>query len=171
MTEVVGKALEIRLIADTPLRRESASLNAAANLIPGLELRVLRSPDCREYTSIRFYRNRSWMNWYQYVAQAPHWANASESVVEIDLSASTLSPDVPIHPAESQRVFLEPDQPIDLHIFVDKSVVEVFANGQKCIAVRTYPSLEESTGVSIIARGTPVEISYDAWRMNRIHSL
>lgn len=109
-----------------------------------------------------FYRNRSKNNWEVYKSKEPGWADSSNSVVEVDSSYSTLSPDIAIHPTESHEFYLDPDEVIRLHIFVDKSVVEVFAGDKKCISVRVYPTREDSTGVSVISRGVSAELTLDA---------
>ena len=67
---------------------------------------------------------------------------------------------------ETAQVFLEPDEPLRLRVFLDKSVVEVFVNGKQCVAMRVYPGREDSTGVSLRAQGRDAElISLDAWQM------
>ena len=94
-----------------------------------------------------------------------HWANSSESVLEVDTSYSSLSPDVAIHPTESATYMLGKDEDIELRICVDRSIVEVFGNGKKCISVRSYPTLPNSETVSVISRGVPVRVDYEAWNM------
>lgn len=119
--------------------------------MPMLKIRVLRSPDNSEYTAIHFFRNRSVMNWQAYKNDSMHWANASESVLEVDTAYSTPSPDVAIHPAEHQTFFAGKNENIDLRIFVDRSIVEVYANGKRCVTVRSYPTLEASKTVSVLS--------------------
>lgn len=46
---------------------------------------------------------------------------------------------------------------LQLRVFVDKSVVEVFANGRQAIARRIYPSRPDSLGVCLFATGGDVE--------------
>lgn len=170
---VSGKALEIKMTVDTPEKRNDVPIFIPTNNIPVFELRVLASPDGQEYTAVRFFRNRSKMNWDAYVERGiyksspPQWADATNSVVEVDTSHSTLSADVAIHPTESQEFYTSPDEPIELHVFVDKSIVEVFAGDKKCISVRTYPTLPDSTGVTVMSRGVGVNISYEAWKMKK----
>jgi beta-fructofuranosidase len=56
-----------------------------------------------------------------------------------------------------------------LRVFIDRSVVEVFANGRQCLTLRTYPSLEESKGVSVFARGSEAKlVSLTAHQMRSI---
>ena len=97
------------------------------------------------------------------------WANGAESVIEVDTSYSTLSPDVAIHPTEHQSFSLHHGEVIDLHVFVDKSIVEVFANGKRCISVRSYPTLPESQTVAVLSRGVDVCVEYEAWQMHSIY--
>ena len=164
---VGGDSLEIRVKISAAERKIEHNF-IPDNLIPAVEVRVLRSPDTREYTAIRFYRNRSVMDWKAYQNHSMHWANGSESVVEIDSSSSSLSPDVSHHPAEHQSFFLNCDEDIDLRIFVDKSIVEVFANGKRCVAARAYPTLPDAKTVSVLSRGIDVNVKYDAWKMKKI---
>ena len=61
---------------------------------------------------------------------------------------------------------LKPDETLKLRVFVDKSVVEVFVNGRQAVMRRIYPSLEESTGVTLFSRGGPATVtSLKAWDM------
>jgi beta-fructofuranosidase len=63
-----------------------------------------------------------------------------------------------------------PHETLKLRIFIDKSVVEVFANDKLFMAVRVYPSLSNSTGVSIKATGRDAVLkSLDAWDMKSIY--
>ena len=55
-------------------------------------------------------------------------------------------------------------EPLKLHIFLDKSVMEVFVNSRLCLTQRIYPTREDSLGVSIFARGGEAILdSLDAW--------
>ncbi len=56
-------------------------------------------------------------------------------------------------------------------MFVDKSVVEVFVNGKQCVAMRVYPGLAESVGVSLRSQGRDAVLkSLDAWQMKNIYA-
>jgi len=67
-------------------------------------------------------------------------------------------------------VVMQDDEPLELRIFVDKSVIEVFVNDRQCVNMRAYPTREDSTGVSILARGTDGAVSYlDFWEMKSIY--
>ena len=53
--------------------------------------------------------------------------------------------------------------------YLDKSVLEIFIEENQCIAVRVYPELSDSKGVSFFAHGHDVEItSLKKWEMENI---
>ncbi len=67
------------------------------------------------------------------------------------------------------RMPLEEDEPLELHILLDRSVLEVFANGRACITARIYPSREDSLGVRLFARGGSASLeTMDVWPMKSI---
>ena len=43
--------------------------------------------------------------------------------------------------------------PLKLRIFIDRSIVEVFANNKQYLAMRVYPERGDSLGVSLRAQG------------------
>ena len=53
---------------------------------------------------------------------------------------------------------LKVDEPLQLRVFVDKSVVEVFANGRQAVMRRVYPSRADSVGVALFSRGGPARV-------------
>ena len=59
-----------------------------------------------------------------------------------------------------------PDEPLVLRIFVDKSIVEVFANDRQSIGRMVYPTLDGS-GISLFAEGGDAEVkSVKAWELS-----
>ena len=60
---------------------------------------------------------------------------------------------------------LSPGESLHLRIFVDCSVIEVYANDYACITSRVYPSRSDSTGVQVFARGQARISSIDIWRL------
>ena len=68
-------------------------------------------------------------------------------------------------------VFLGPDENLNLRIFLDKSVLEVFVNEKQCVAMRVYPSRQDSQGISIRSQGISARlVTLDAWQMENIYS-
>ena len=74
------------------------------------------------------------------------------------------------NPPETGPFHLPKGKLLELRIFIDKSVVEVFANDRQCVAVRVYPGLEDSIGVSVRSQGSKSKIiALDAWQMKNIY--
>ncbi len=146
---------------------------------PVLEINVLRSPDKEEFTRIAFYKHRG----FRYRDRIPNSTalNANspllrsipvrhESLITVDASYASTLPDVLPRAPETAPVYLENDEPLQLRIFIDRSVVEVFVNGKQCVAVRVYPGREDSLGVSLRSQGKESQLqSLDAWQMKNIY--
>jgi beta-fructofuranosidase len=64
---------------------------------------------------------------------------------------------------------LAPGEALQLRIFVDRSAIEVFANGRACLTGRVYPARADSVGVDVFAYagGATLE-SLDVWTMRSI---
>jgi beta-fructofuranosidase len=61
---------------------------------------------------------------------------------------------------------LKDDQSLRLRVFVDKSVVEIYANDRQAICRRVYPGRDDSLGVILFANGGKAEFtSVKAWEM------
>lgn len=59
---------------------------------------------------------------------------------------------------------LEPGENLRLHIFIDRSVVEVFANDRGAFATRVYPDRLDSTGLAMFAGGAAIRVlRFEAW--------
>ncbi len=112
---------------------------------PTVEIDVLRSPRREEYTRISFYQRRGFRN---------RSLAASDSLITLDNARSSELPDVLSRAPETAPVYVGPDEPLALRIFIDRSVVEVFAGGRQCVALRVYPGREDSAGVSLRACGS-----------------
>jgi beta-fructofuranosidase len=70
-----------------------------------------------------------------------------ESLITVDRSHSSLE-NLGASFSESGRFWLQAEEDLHIRIFVDESIVEVFANDQFALSSRIYPSLETSQGVS-----------------------
>ena len=140
-----GKAMEIEATIDSGSARE-------------VGLNVLRSPDGSEETRISFFRSSLLGN------RKPNTPS-----LQIDVSASSLRGDVFARTPESGPLEIEDGESIRLRVFLDRSIVEVFANGRQCLTLRVYPDREDSTGVSVFARGGDATlVSLDCWQMRSI---
>ena len=86
----------------------------------------------------------------------------------VDREQSSLSPGVhrSVHTGPLE---LLPNEHLKLHVFLDRSVLELYANGRVCITSRIYPSRPDSLGVGLFARGGNTRLlSLDVWEMGSI---
>lgn len=94
----------------------------------------------------------------------------SSSELIIDLKDSSLTPDVS-HERYTIPCHLDSPGNIKLHIFLDRSVIEVFANDQTAMASRIYPTRPDSLGVRLVANGGQATArSMDVWTISPITS-
>ena len=67
---------------------------------------------------------------------------------------------------EAGPLKLAEGESLRLRIFIDKSVVEVFANDRQAVMRRIYPSREDSVNVSLFANGGSAKVkTLQAWKM------
>ena len=130
---------------------------------PVIELTVLRSPAKEEYTRIAFFRDRGYRD-------RSRDGGHQYSLITLDAAYGSTLPDARPRAPETAPVYLAPDEPFKLRVFVDRSVVEVFVNGKQCVGVRIYPGREDSVGVSLRSQGQASTLrSLDAWQMENIY--
>ena len=61
---------------------------------------------------------------------------------------------------------LNKGEPLRLRVFLDKSMLEVFANGRQAIAQQVFPKRQDSLLIKVFAKGGPAIIRRtDAWDM------
>lgn len=84
-----------------------------------------------------------------------------------DTAALDRLPEAERHVAAQEAPFqLADGESLNLRIFLDRSVVEVFANGRQCITQRIYPTREDSLGVRLFSHGGNAAVtSITAWHM------
>jgi beta-fructofuranosidase len=71
---------------------------------------------------------------------------------------------------EQANVYIPPNEPADVRVFIDRSVMEVFVGGRQVVAVRVFPSRADSDGVSVLSVGADSVLqSFDAWQMEDIY--
>ena len=136
---------------------------------PMVEINVLRSPNKEEFTRIAFFKDRGVYQGRDYKRPPSPFNPKFNSLLTIESSYSSTLPDVRTRAPETGPFLLQPDKTLKLRIFIDKSVVEVFANGKQCVAQRVYPGLEESVGVSLRSQNLDAELlSLEAYQMKSI---
>jgi beta-fructofuranosidase len=143
------------LAADTVITVDEAAgdcLEIAAEIAPGdadtVGLAIRRSPNGEEETLVRYH--------------------PATRRLTVDCHRSSL--DVAVdRPVDGALLDLAPDEPLRLRAFLDRSVLEIFANGRLAITERIYPTRPDSTGLALFAHGAPARLlALDCWRMTPI---
>lgn len=143
-----GRELDIRMTVDLQQAH-------------GLEFCVLRSPDAREYTKVSLYRSRMIRG-----------GDLDEhAYVTVDTAHSSLSPDIEGRIPESAEIRdYKPGQKFEVRILVDRCILEVFVNGKAAIMQMMYPTLPNSTEITLQALGGSALVdSIEVWGMNSIY--
>ena len=105
-----------------------------------------------------------------------------DKLLQIDFRKASLAEDleyVAYDPLTKKRVItnkgivqkapfaLPENENLKLRLFLDRSVVEVFANGRQAITQRIYPTQAESTGVSLFAENGAAKVIFiESWDMS-----
>ena len=157
---IAGDALELGLEIDPAQAHE-------------VGVAVRRSPDGAEQTTVAY--------------------DAQAGVIRVDVSRASLDPEIVYHryrPSANGRALLAtlppnkrtvsaqeapfalaPGEPLKLRLFLDRSLLEVYANGRQCVTQRIYPTREDATGVGLFARGGAATVrQLDAWDLAPAHS-
>lgn len=93
----------------------------------GFEMEVLRSPDGAEVTTLT--------------------CSSETGEIVLDTTNSSLDADV-----AQERAVWTIDPAADVLVFIDRSVIEVYADNQ-CAAVRVYPTRDDATGIRFRSTG------------------
>lgn len=129
-----------------------------------VELKVLQSPNQEEFTRVSVYRERG------YPDRATFTRKRRSTFVTLDNAFSSLDPSVRCRAPETLDVYIEPDEPIQLRVFVDRSIVEVFVNDRKAAALRVYPSRDDSVEISMRSQGSSTRVSkLQFWPLGSIY--
>ncbi|MBZ0300082.1 MAG: GH32 C-terminal domain-containing protein, partial [Anaerolineae bacterium] len=128
------------------------ALDIEAEFTPGQQgtfgLNVLCAADDSEYTSILY--------------------DAQTQQLRIEREHSSLDERVD-HQAHSAAHVLAPDEPLQLRILVDGSVIEVIANQRTSITSRVYPTRADSVAVRLVAHDSDGRLrSLHAWEIRSI---
>ena len=114
--------------------------------------------------------------------QTPIIIDLTRNILQIDMQKSGInrpvyeefamafaSPDPKHNPViltEDAPFALKQGEKVHLRIFLDKSMLEVFANGRQCITQVIYPSLKDAIGVQVFADDAPVKVeTIKAWKL------
>ena len=172
-----GKSMEIMAEIDisAPEKDENDSWHNRHGAPTTIEMGVFRSSNREEVTRILYTKGTGYRPAYlrrfgSKRASENRIRRIQSDMITIESSRSSVLPDATPRIPESAPVFLGEDENLKLHVFIDKSIVEVFVNGQQCVAQRVYPGLDDSDGISFRAQGRDMKIvSLDAWEMKNIY--
>lgn len=131
---------------------QGACLEIEAVFEPGVEaefgFKLLCSPDGQEQTRLVY--------------------QGGQHRLALELDESSLSTEVD-RSATLAPLELDADGVLRLHIFLDRSVLEVFANDHTCLASRIYPTRPDSLGLDLFGRHGAARLkSLDVWRLDTI---
>jgi sucrose-6-phosphate hydrolase SacC (GH32 family) len=162
--------LSVKADADTVLDgAQGDCLELAVEIDPGdakaVGMKVRCTPDGKEETAI--------------------WYDPAKQTLSIDVSKSTLRDDLaydelvftgynskkasdnktPVYVAEAPLA-LKPGEPLKLRVFLDKAMLEVFANDRQCVTQVIYPKGPDATGIKFCAKGGSATVrAAEAWDM------
>ena len=141
--------LQVKADSDLPLEGvggQSLELNLTMTA-PGARqfgVKVCCSPDGEEQTVVYY--------------------DALEKKLKVDTTKSSLAEGAKT--VEAGPFSLNAEEPLKLRVFVDKSVVEVFANGRQAVMRRIYPFRSDSLGVRLFSAGGPAHVpALESWEM------
>ncbi len=120
--------------------------------------------------------------------QLPVMINLDDNTVYTDISKASLNPKVKYRRLTYKQSFealsddqkyvnrqeapftLKPGETVDLRIFIDKSIVEIFVNGRQCVTQRIYPTRKDALGISLVSKEAPMTIrNLHIWDMHPTH--
>ena len=95
----------------------------------------------------------------KYPIAYPDWAKAQQLPEEKRFTKEQVAP-----------LELKPGEPLRLRVFLDRSVLEVFANERQCVTQRIYPTRRDSLGVALVSRGGGMKVkSLDVWDVHPVN--
>jgi beta-fructofuranosidase len=91
--------------------------------------------------------------------------HSAERILTVDGSRSSLDPDVD-PPTISGPLGPDHQGVVRFRVFLDRSVLEVFAADRACVTQRLYPTREDSLGLGFLVReGLVIVHRLSAWRL------
>ncbi|OXU15517.1 GH32 C-terminal domain-containing protein [Sedimentisphaera salicampi] len=106
-------------------------------------VKVRKSPNGEEETLLYYDRNKKELVFDPTESGIDGWLNIERAPLE-----------------------LKRDEKLKLRVFVDKSVIEIYANDRQAICRRVYPGRSDSLGVELFSKGGKAKIeSVKAWEM------
>ncbi|SFF03686.1 Sucrose-6-phosphate hydrolase SacC, GH32 family [Paenibacillus algorifonticola] len=112
-----------------------------------LGIKIRRSPDGEEETLLYY--------------------DINESMLFADRTKTTLHSGEKCKGVQGGKLELSGEN-LKLHIYLDRSMVETYANGLKSLTTRVYPSRKDALGLELWGDGEPLVKSMEIWNMHSI---
>lgn len=72
----------------------------------------------------------------------------------------------PVVASQDAPFTLKTGEKLQLRIFLDKSMLEVFANGRQVLTQVVYPTLKDATGIRLFTEDEPIRVeSFQSWKL------
>ncbi|RBW70772.1 GH32 C-terminal domain-containing protein [Bacillus taeanensis] len=94
--------------------------------------------------------------------------NSESAAFNVNREKTTIDPRERTKGIQGGKLELRAEN-LKLHIYLDRSMVEAYANGLKSLTTRVYPQRLDSLGVAIWGDGSLIVKSMEVWEMNSIH--
>lgn len=120
-------------------------MEAAADA--AVELGVRCAPDGREETTVRY--------------------DSAARTIELDMTRSSVGEGLE-QAVHSRPLALAEGEALRLRVFVDRSAIEVYANGRECLVGRVYPTQSDAVGLRIPIRGSAAVNRLRVWEIPSI---
>jgi beta-fructofuranosidase len=112
-----------------------------------VELGVRCTPDGGEETTVRY--------------------DGATQMIELDMTRSSVGTGLELE-VNSRPLALAMGEALRLRVFVDRSAIEVYANGRECVVGRVYPTRSDAVGLRMRTSGDATVNGLRVWRMPSI---
>lgn len=130
------------------IHREGHQLEVKATIYPGDATRfgvvIGKNPDNSEYSRIYF--------------------DIENQELVVDQTRSSLREHIPLN-IRKDKYHVNASEPVEIHLFIDGSVVEGFINNQDAFTTRIFPLKKNSTQVELFSDGQTTEIAAEVWKL------
>lgn len=124
-----------------------------------LELKLKIDPMNAERYGFTLNKNRDNLEYSQI------YYDVKTNEIVIDQRKSSLKKDIPLQ-VRKDTYPLESGIPVDFHVFIDGSVIEVFINEKEAFTTRIFPLKEDSNEVEIFTYGGDIRVEGAYWDLN-----
>jgi len=172
LNEIKESDIDLQPNQEEPLQASGKSTEFKIEMAGGprsaFGVKVFSSSDGREGTVIRYEPQQE-----QLVVDFAHSAISGPVSIQV-ISAETKSLSKPILEQVSQQkapLKLRDGEPLKLDVFLDRSVIEVFANDRQAVTQVVYPELDISTGIRVFSGNETVTVrNIQSWKMAETNS-